>query len=137
MDKKTDATPDEKPSKDRDLLILGILAVGIAIATTVISLVIYHKSGDIYLDRSRPGFLPDEEEIQQQPETNYSFPSSGVLTGKDLDEYIKHFEETVDTIDDLASPFSESSLSDEAFGIPEKPAEPESPEAPAGPPEFR
>jgi alpha-galactosidase/6-phospho-beta-glucosidase family protein len=38
----------------------------IALATTGVSLAIYHNSGDIYLDRSRPGFLPDEQEIKQE-----------------------------------------------------------------------
>ncbi len=46
-----------------NLIIMGLLAVLIAVSTTGISLAIYHNSGDIYLDRSRPGYLPDEEEI--------------------------------------------------------------------------
>ena len=48
----------------KNLVLLGVLAVLIATVTTCISLAIYHNSGDIYLDRSRPGFLPDEEEIE-------------------------------------------------------------------------
>ena len=49
-------------SGGRKLIILGIASALIALATTGISLAIYHNSGDIYLDRSRPGFLPDEDE---------------------------------------------------------------------------
>lgn len=117
-------------SSGRNLLILGVLAVGIAIATTSISLIIYHNSGDIYLDRSRPGFLPDEEEVQQKPSSTYMFSNSGQLTEGDLDEFIEHFEETVDTIDDLENPFSETPLSDASLGIPEAQPEdrPENPE---------
>ncbi len=118
-------SPEEKPEDikgGRNLLILGIVSVGIAVTTTIVSLVVYHKSGDIYLDRSRPGFLPDEEEVMQKPETTYTFPSSGVLTAGDIDEYITHFEEAVEVIDDLPSPFSESPLSDESLGIPAAPA---------------
>ena len=50
----------------KNLVILGILAIFIAILTSSISLIIYHNSGDIYLDRSRPGFLPDEKEEEIQ-----------------------------------------------------------------------
>ena len=118
---------NEKPAEthhgDHNLFILGVVSIAIAVTTTVVSLVIYHKSGDIYLDRSRPGFLPDEEEVTTKPETTYSFPSSGVLTEGDLDDYILHFEEAVEIIDDLHSPFSEAPLSDESLGIPAAPAE--------------
>ena len=48
-----------------NLIIMGLISIVIATATTGISLAIYHNSGDIYLDRSRPGFLPDEEEIEE------------------------------------------------------------------------
>ena len=41
----------------RNLFLLGIIATSVALLTTFISLKIYHDSGDIYLDRSRPGFL--------------------------------------------------------------------------------
>ncbi len=106
------------PNKtNHNLLVLGILSVSIAIITTVVSLVVYHNSGDIYLDRSRPGFLPDEDEVQKLPETNYTFPSSGAITEEALSEYIEHFQEAVDYIDDLESPFSSAPLSDESLGI--------------------
>lgn len=101
----------------RNLLVLGIMSVGIALMTTVVSLVVYHNSGDIYLDRSRPGFLPDENETQDLPEQDYSFSSSGALTESDLDEYIKNFQGVIDYIDDLESPFSETPLSDTSLGI--------------------
>ena len=46
----------------RNLIILGVAAVLIAITTTSVALAIYYFSGDYILDRSRPGFLPDAEE---------------------------------------------------------------------------
>ena len=118
----------EQTKANRNLLVLGIISVGIAATTTVVSLVIYHNSGDIYLDRSRPGYLPDKEEVNNLPENDYAFSPSGPLTEEALDEYIKNFQEVVDYIDDLESPFSETPLSDESLGIPadqppEQPAE--------------
>ena len=109
---------DADNAGSRNLLILGVITVGIAILTTTVSLIIYHNSGDIYLDRSRPGFLPDESEVRPQPEENYSFSSTGTITENDINDYIKHYEEEVDMIDDLESPFSETPLSDSALGIP-------------------
>ena len=50
----------------KNLVLLGASAVLIATVTTCISLAIYHNSGDIYIDRSRPGFLPDKEEIEEK-----------------------------------------------------------------------
>ena len=54
--------------KNHNLFLLGVGATLIAMLTTGISILIYHYSGDIYLDRSRPGFLPDKEEIESQDE---------------------------------------------------------------------
>ena len=64
----------------RNLIILGMISVVVAVATTGVSLAIYHNSGDIYLDRSRPGFLPDEEEISDDVEADYEFDKSGTIT---------------------------------------------------------
>lgn len=107
-----------KESGPKNLFILGVVSVAIAVATTAISLVIYHNSGDIYLDRSRPGFLPDKTEVQPVVDGDYSFEPSGQLTTDNMDEYIKYYEENVDMIDDLVNPFSGTPLSDESLGIP-------------------
>ena len=51
----------------RNLLILGCSAIAITAITTGLSLFIYRQTGDIYLDRSRPGFLPDMmEELSRE-----------------------------------------------------------------------
>ena len=65
-----------------NLTILGVVSTVIAVVLTGVSLLIYHNSGDIYLDRSRPGYLPDEEEIKEEgeKEEEYVFDKSGALT---------------------------------------------------------
>jgi len=113
----------------KKIIILGVAAVSVSILTTVISLIIYHNSGDIYLDRSRPGYLPDESEVENEPESNYTFSSSGPITEEVLNDYITHFEEALNYIDDLDSPFSEAPLSDESLGIPAAPAPSDNPSA--------
>lgn len=103
----------------KNLIILGVLSVVIACATTGVSLAIYHNSGDIYLDRSRPGFLPDDEEIKEDPvEENYTIEKSGSMTKEVLKEYIEALEKEIDAIDAYEDPFAAGALSDEKLGIP-------------------
>ena len=52
----------------RNLVIMGVASIVVSLATTGVSLAIYHNTGDIYLDRSRPGYLPDEQEIEEENE---------------------------------------------------------------------
>ena len=104
----------------RNLIILGVAASLIAVATTGVSLAIYHNSGDIYLDRSRPGFLPDDEEIEQEvdlEEEEYEFEKSGPVTKEVLDEYIEKLENEIKAMDVYEKPFDASALSDDNLGI--------------------
>ncbi len=104
----------------RNLLILGVASIVISVATSVISLAIYHDTGDIYLDRSRPGFLPDEDEIKQNDEMvneEYSFGTSGKITKEELDEYLEKLNLEIKMIDGYEDPFDAEALSDERFGL--------------------
>ena len=104
----------------RNLIILGVLSTLVALMTTGVSLAIYHNSGDIYLDRSRPGFLPDEQEIEQEEGKNeeYSFEKSGGLTIDVAEEYLEKLQVEARAIDEYEKPFDEEVLSDERLGIP-------------------
>ena len=105
-------------SGGRKLIILGIASALIALVTTSISLAIYHNSGDIYLDRSRPGFLPDEDEKDDDdPIEEYTFDKSGEFTEEVLKEYATKFGEVMQNIEEYEKPFGSSALSDEALGI--------------------
>lgn len=117
----------EKPKKEsvngsRNLVLLGLFATLIALMTTSVALAIYHNSGDIYLDRSRPGFLPDEEEIEQieqEPEDKeYEFDKNTKLTNDDIDEFLKNLKIEINAINAYEKPFSSDVLSDERLGIP-------------------
>ncbi|MBR3115695.1 hypothetical protein IKF30_00480 [Candidatus Saccharibacteria bacterium] len=106
----------------KNLVILGVASVLIAAVTTSVALAIYHNSGDIYLDRSRPGFLPDEDEVEDEndkvDDEEYDFTKDGQLTKEDMDEFLKHLKEEIQAIDDYKNPFGEEVLSDERLGIP-------------------
>lgn len=105
----------------KNLIWLGVFATLIAIVTTGISLMIYHNSGDIYLDRSRPGFLPDEEEarVETIEEGEYSVSRDGKITAIVLDELLKNFDLEIQAIDAYSDQFNEGALSNERLGIPE------------------
>ena len=103
----------------RNLLILGLGATLITFALTALSLKIYHDSGDIYLDRSRPGFLPEKEEAEaEQDDTDYVFPDSGILTKATLEEYLENLERELDRLNDFSSePFGDAPLTSDSLGI--------------------
>ena len=106
----------------RNLLILGIGSILIALMTTGVSLAVYHNSGDIYLDRSRPGFMPDEyeyeEENKKEEQLEYTFDKDGKITIEVLDEYLEKLETEVDAIDANGDVFDGKNLSNEELGIP-------------------
>jgi hypothetical protein len=103
----------------KKLVVLGITSVIIALLTTSVSLALYHNSGDIYLDRSRPGYLPDEEEIEQDDDIKdeYTFNKSGSINGAVLDEYVEHLEQEIEAVEAYKNPFGADVLSDENLGI--------------------
>ena len=103
----------------KKLFLLGVISVAIAIVTTGVSVFLYHISGDIYLDRSRPGFLPDEEENKEDElKGDYKFQNTGTLNAKALDEYLQNYDKVVEDIHATTDPFSAKSLSNESLGIP-------------------
>lgn len=103
-----------------NLVVLGVLAVVIAATTTGVSLLIYHNSGDIYLDRSRPGYLPDEAEIEQEneDEVEYKLDKSGKIDMATLEEYLEELDSEVKAIDAYEKPFGQEALSNGQLGIP-------------------
>lgn len=105
----------------RKLVLLGVLAIGIALLTTSVSIWIYYETGDIYIDRSRPGFLPEEEEVAEEEETNddYQFSETGELTADELETYLENLQTEVDKLDAIQDTFGSTPLTDESLGIPD------------------
>lgn len=103
-----------------NLVILGVLAILITATTTGVSLAIYHNSGDIYLDRSRPGYLPDEEEIEENEDEKmeYELDKSGKITMDVVEEYLENLDTETRTIDAYEDNFKPEVLSDKHLGIP-------------------
>jgi hypothetical protein len=93
-------------------------AILIAFITSSISLSIYTSSGDIYLDRSRPGFIPDKPSTDNgQTDQTTSFPPEGLITKDALDDYLQKLDTLIKDITADHDSFSSSALSDEALNI--------------------
>ena len=124
MEVGQDGKKEKMSHGGRNLVLLGVISTALALLTTGISLLIYHGSGDIYLDRSRPGYLPDEAEIENEGDMEeYSLEKSGKLTVDIVEEYLEKLKVDVEAIDGYEKPFDDNVLSDERLGIPEEKTE--------------
>jgi hypothetical protein len=104
----------------RNLILMAVGAILIAGVNTAVALAIYHYSGDIYIDRSRPGYLPDEEEADRQEEqkaTEYIFSDTGEINDEVLTEFVSEYAEEAARLDEIENPFDPEALSDEKLGI--------------------
>ena len=97
----------------RNLVILGVSATLIAFLTTFVALKFYQGTGDIYLDRSRPGYLPEKKE--EEDEEKFQFQDTGEVTKEVLKDYLEHFKKELKE-DEY---FKSGALSSEALGISE------------------
>jgi hypothetical protein len=96
--------PDKPIRGRRNLIILGAGSILIAAATTVASLQIYRATGDIYLDRSRPGYIFEDEKHSEEDDQKETFSNEGEVTDKTIDESIhESIDESVDLVLDTAS----------------------------------
>lgn len=122
MNSESDSGKEKKglTSGGRKLVIMAVVSIFITLSLTTVSLAIYHYSGDIYLDRSRPGYLPDNVEIkteEEDEEGDYNFEKTGPLSDEILDEYLKKLQIEIDALNDFSNPFGDEALSDSQLGL--------------------
>ncbi len=119
--KKTKTEPVEKTSKGgRNLIILGVGSVIAALVTSLVSLYVYHKSGDIYLDCSLPeSDCPSARANSEENDRDeiYIFSDSGDINKTVLNEYIKEVKKPAERIEKTIESFNDDVLSDESLGI--------------------
>jgi len=101
------------------LVILGVAAILIAFITSSISLYIYTSSGDIYLDRSRPGFISDIDPPTSDGGSSQTttFPPDGAITENALNSYLQKLDVVIKDITADPNAFSSDALSDETLNI--------------------
>lgn len=109
---------NEKPIRGgRNLIILGAGTALIALISTAASLQIYRSTGDIYLDRSRPGYISEDEKHNKEDDQKEDFSNEGEITDKVLNEYLKELDKIEERINASSDDFSPNALSDESLGI--------------------
>ena len=101
----------------RNLMILGLVATVIAIITTAVSLFVYRATGDIYLDRSRPGYISEDEKDDKQYEAKENISTEGEVNKDTVDEYLNQLDSVRGRIDSLANSFDPDPLNDDALTI--------------------
>ena len=105
----------EEPKKvngGRNLIILGVFAIFVALVTTSFSLWVYRQN-DIYLDRSRPGFISEGEKSEE--ESIEKFSEDGEITADVLDKYLEELNYVSGKINDLSDAFAPGPLDDKNF----------------------
>ena len=108
----------EKPIRGgRNLIILGLSSIAIAVITTIVSLQIYRATGDIYLDRSRPGYIFEDEKHNEEDDQKEVFSSEGEVNAAAIDEYLGELDKIIERIDESADDFSLEPLSDDSLSI--------------------
>ena len=115
-----DNNEEVRSNGGKKLILLCVISVFITLCLTTVSLAIYHYSGDIYLDRSRPGYLPDDEEVEDEEEDeegDYTFEKTGPINKEVLEEYLKKLQIEVDALSEYQNPFDADALSDSQFGL--------------------
>ena len=101
----------------RNLMLLGIGSVVVALITTSISIFIYRYTGDIYLDRSRPGYIAEGEKHDDEDDGDEDFSNEGVVDEKALEEYLEELESIEGRINAHENNFDAEPLTDDALGI--------------------
>ena len=101
----------------RNLIILGFSVAVIAIISTAISLHIYRETGDVYLDRSRPGYIFEDEKHDTDDDKKELFSADGEVDASVLNQYLKEFDTVMDRIEDASNDFSPEPISNESLGI--------------------
>ncbi len=111
------SNPDKPIRGRRNLIILGAGSILIAAITTIASLQIYRATGDIYLDRSRPGYIFEDEKHNEEDDQKESFSNEGEINVEVIDEYLNELDTVIKRIDDSADDFSPEPLSDDSLNI--------------------
>ena len=92
----------------------------IAIVLVMVSLALYASSGAAQLDLSRPGYKSVQSKIDQTRSFE-SFPASGPVNRKVMEDFEKSFERQIKSVDSTDA-FSPDALEDQSLGIDAPPA---------------
>ena len=104
----------QKLSSRHTLIAGGLLAIGITLFMTSISMYLYVRSGASGLDLSRPGLSKERANIQR--EKTFNFSSTGKMAQSDYEAFKKLYDEQR-SLSQAAGNFDAQVLCDEALGL--------------------
>lgn len=112
----TEETIEPSPRIHKNRLVLFVASsIVIALVLVVISMVLYVSGGAIQLDASRPGVKSLSSQVDQT-DTFESFPATGNVDKKTLDQFRKLYDQQVQRVTSTDA-FSTEVLDDSALGI--------------------
>ena len=97
------------------LVIFISSSIAMALVLVVISMALYASSGAAQLDLSRPGYQSVQDKLEQT-NTFKSFPASGSVDNKTIEQFKKLYEEQVGKVT-TTNAFNPEVLSEQALGI--------------------
>lgn len=111
-----DETQPQVRSVHKNRLVIFVASsILLALVLVIISMVLYVSSGAIQLDASRPGVQSVTDQVDQT-DSFKSFPSTGSVDAKTLDQFRRLYDEQVKTVTERDA-FNAAVLSDAALGI--------------------
>jgi len=100
------------------LVLALVLAVGLTIATTVASIIIYYAGGFYKFDLSRPGFEKERALVtNDNNESQKNYDTTSPVTPEALNVFIKDFDTSTQKVS-VYGDFRDQSLSDAELQLP-------------------
>lgn len=97
-------------------------SIVIAVVLVLVSMALYASSGAAQLDLSRPGYQSVQSKVEK-PDAFKSFPSTGTVDQKAIDQFQKLYDEQVQQVTSV-DVFTVDVLENQALGIDALAAEP-------------
>lgn len=103
-----------KPWYRRQLVLFISGSILIAFLLVSVSMALYASSGAALLDLSRPGYKQIQDKVEET-DTFESFPASGAVNGKTIDQFQRVYDRQARFIEGDA--FNPAVLDEQALGI--------------------
>lgn len=104
------------PFKDRQILLLLIIVITLALIFTAISLRLYNATGSAQIDLSRPDYQGVGEIVQKDPTQYTEYPATGDINKQSLSQFKALFDDKITEMKKVDA-FGGDALSPEGLGI--------------------
>lgn len=109
-------TTDDSPTKSRNLSLVLVLAIGIALVMTCVSVGVYYATGFYKLDLSRPGYEAAREDITSES-TQKTYDTSSPVNAQAISEFLAEYDTNINALNVYGDFRDAASLSDQALSL--------------------